>query len=187
MAPPSAASRSYCSLGADPEASCSCSIWPEDDVMSAVIVLVTFYSRCGSTEKLALAAAVGAVQARANIRLRRLPDSSAAPDAEESPECKETLHRMRKEYVAPTETDVLSADAVIFVAPANFNSSAAEWAGYLDLLGRMGSEGKLDRKTGAAAAGSGPARIALATSLLQSGFIVVPPASAGARPDDVDH
>jgi len=71
-------------------------------------VLVIFYSCCGNTEKLALAAAVGAVQARANIRLRRLTDS-----AEDIPECREALTRMRKEYVSPKAADVVWADAVI--------------------------------------------------------------------------
>jgi hypothetical protein len=71
-------------------------------------VLVIFSSRAGETEKLALAAAVGAVQARANIRMRRLPDSG-----EDIPECREALARMRREYVPPTKTDVLWADAVI--------------------------------------------------------------------------
>jgi hypothetical protein len=75
---------------------------------SPVNVLVIFYSCCGRTEKLALAAAVGAVQARANIRMRRLTDSG-----EEFAECRETLARMRKEYVPPTQADVIWADAVI--------------------------------------------------------------------------
>ena len=44
--------------------------------MQDVNIVVTFYSLHGLTEKLALAAAVGAVQGRANIRLRRLPDSA---------------------------------------------------------------------------------------------------------------
>src|SRR5262245_25371335 len=70
-------------------------------------VLVIFYSCCGKTEKLALAAAVGAVQARASIRLRRLTDSG-----EEIPECSETLKRTRKEYVPPTPADAVWADAV---------------------------------------------------------------------------
>src|SRR5262249_15624328 len=73
-----------------------------------VNVLVIFSSNCGKTEKLALAAAVGAVQARANIRLRRLTDSG-----EDIPECIATLTRMRKEYVPPKEADVIWADAVI--------------------------------------------------------------------------
>jgi hypothetical protein len=72
--------------------------------MSPLNVVVIFHSISGSTEKLALAAAVGAVQARANIRLRRLSDSG-----EESAECV----RMRKEYVPPKDADLLWADAVI--------------------------------------------------------------------------
>jgi hypothetical protein len=70
-----------------------------------VNVLVVFESCSGTTEKLALAAAVGAVQARANIRMRRMPDNS--------PESSETLSRMRREYVAPTPADTAWADAVI--------------------------------------------------------------------------
>jgi hypothetical protein len=68
-------------------------------------VLVIFSSCEGVTEKLALAAAVGAVQSRANIRLRRLPDQSSG-DGEE-------LIRMRREYVPPTALDTKWADAVI--------------------------------------------------------------------------
>ena len=68
-------------------------------------VLVIFDSCSGATETLALAAAVGAVQARANIRMRRLPDNS--------PESNETLARMRREYVPPAAADALWADAVI--------------------------------------------------------------------------
>ena len=43
--------------------------------VGTITLLVIFSSLCGNTERLALAAAVGAVQARANIRMRRLPDS----------------------------------------------------------------------------------------------------------------
>jgi NAD(P)H dehydrogenase (quinone) len=76
--------------------------------MTPINVLVIFCSRSGLTEKLALAAAVGAVQARANIRLRRLP-----VDDEESAESNEPLARMRREYVPPTPADAMWADAVI--------------------------------------------------------------------------
>src|SRR2546428_13718231 len=88
--------------------------------MSQPIILITFYSRCGSTEKLALAAAVGAVQGRALIRLRRLPD------VEEFSGCKETLDRMHREYVAPREADILGADALVLAAPAGFGTASAE-------------------------------------------------------------
>jgi hypothetical protein len=76
--------------------------------ISPVNVLVIFYSCCGHTEKLALAAAVGAVQARASIRMRRLTDAG-----EDIAECRETLARMRREYVPPAAADVAWADAVI--------------------------------------------------------------------------
>jgi len=94
-------------------------------------VLVVFYSRCGTTEKLALAAAVGAVQARANIRLRRLPD------VREVTECGEQVARMKKEYVAPAEADVLWADAIIFLLPPDLDTSWPQCAAYLDLLRRL--------------------------------------------------
>jgi len=68
-------------------------------------VLVIFDSCTGRTERLALAAGVGAVQARASIRLRRLPDNAT--------ESNETLVRMRREYVPPTAADTKWADAVI--------------------------------------------------------------------------
>lgn len=68
-------------------------------------VLVIFSSCDGTTEKLALAAAVGAVQARASIRLRRLPDQSQGNGEE--------ILRMRREYVPPTGSDTAWADAVI--------------------------------------------------------------------------
>jgi len=98
-------------------------------------VLVVFYSRCGTTEKLALAAAVGAVQARADIRLRRLTDGT------EVAQCRDEIARMRKEYVAPAEGDVLWADAIIFLLPPELDASSAECAVYLDLLRRLNKTG----------------------------------------------
>src|SRR5262249_345102 len=105
-------------------------------------VLVVFYSRCGTTEKLALAAAVGAVQARANIRLRRLPDVT------EVAQCGGEIARMRREevaraggYVGAGEGDVLWADAMIFLLPTELDASSAECAVYLDLLRRLNKTG----------------------------------------------
>ncbi|HYR44951.1 MAG TPA: NAD(P)H-dependent oxidoreductase [Terriglobia bacterium] len=105
-------------------------------------VLVVFYSRCGSTEKLALAAAVGAVQARANIRLRRLPDVADVT------ECNQETSRMRKEYVTPAEADLLWADAIIFLLPPDRGPSSGECGEYIDLLRRLKAEGKLEGKIG---------------------------------------
>lgn len=114
--------------------------------MPQPVVLITFSCQTGDTEKLALSAAVGAIQGRALIRLRRLPDVDAAEETE-------TLLRMRKEYVPPTEADVLGANAVILVSHANTAPSTAPWQGFLSLLRKLRSEGKLTNKLGAAIGG----------------------------------
>ena len=94
------------------------------------IVLITFYCQSGETEQLALSAAVGAVQSRALIRLRRLPDMGMVSDTE-------ALLRMRKEYVPPSEKDILGADALIIVAPPDFSDAAIQWKPYLELIRRL--------------------------------------------------
>ena len=100
-------------------------------------VLVVFYSQCGETEKLALAAAVRAVQTRANIRLRRLPDLTAS-----TAECKEETARMKKEYVAPAEADILWAESISFHLPARMDRSAPECARFFDLVRKLNAEDK---------------------------------------------
>jgi len=117
--------------------------------MPQPIVLVIFYSRSGATEKLALAAGVGAVQERALIRLRRLPDLNTQRVMEQFPESKDALARMHKEYVPPAESDLLAADAIIFAMPQDLKTSD-DWKPHLDMLARLRSEGKLEGKLVAA-------------------------------------
>ena len=117
--------------------------------MAQPIVVVIFYSRSGATEKLALAAGVGAVQKRALIRLRRLPDLNPQRVMEQFPESKDALVRMHKEYIAPTESDLLAADAIIFAMPQDLKTSE-DWKPHLDMLTRLRSEGRLEGKLVAA-------------------------------------
>jgi hypothetical protein len=125
--------------------------------MSQPIVLITFYCQSGETEQLALAAAVGAVQGRALIRLRRLPDMGmvsdpsgpSGPSGPFDPSGNEALLRMRKEYVPPAEKDILGADALIVVAPPDFSESSLQWKPYLEMLRRMADKGTLAKKCAA--------------------------------------
>ena len=94
------------------------------------VVLIIFHCQNGETEELALRAAVGAVQSRALIRLRRLPDMGMVSDTE-------ALLRMRKEYVPPTEKDILGADGLIVVAPPDFSESSIQWKPFLELMRRL--------------------------------------------------
>jgi NAD(P)H dehydrogenase (quinone) len=99
--------------------------------MGDVNVLVVFYCRSGGTEKLALAAGLGAIQARANIRLRRLADLADRATIEASAEWKENLDRMSRDYVAPRPADPVWADVIILATPPK---SDGEIERYCELL-----------------------------------------------------
>ncbi len=71
-------------------------------------VLVIFHSEDKEGEKLALSLALGAVQARSDIRLRRL--GTAQPES-----------AMHQGYIAPREQDLQWADALVLaIAPRNY-------------------------------------------------------------------
>lgn len=92
-------------------------------------VMVVFYSRYGEAEKLALAAGVGAIQARANIRLRRLADLAAPETIQADTAWTENVDRMAKDYIAPREIDAKWAEVVILAAP---RGATVEMEQYLD-------------------------------------------------------
>jgi len=149
-------------------------------------VVVVFSSRCGATEALALAAAVGAVQGRALIRLRRLPDEGAPPADQDSPECRNALTRMRKEYVPPTEADVAGNDALILAPPAGSSTGSKEWVAFLDTLARLGSAGKLAGKVGAVIDAGDEETLRAFSSLIASvGFRSALPETQPAPPGDL--
>ncbi len=150
-------------------------------------VVVAFSSRCGATEALALAAAVGAVQGRALIRLRRLSDDGSAPAPGDSAECRDALARMRKEYVPPTEADIVGNDALVLAPPAGATIDSAEWVPFIDTLTRLGAAGKLAGKVAAVVETGNEETFRTFSSLLASaGFRSVPPgAVTTASPGDL--
>jgi hypothetical protein len=98
--------------------------------MPQPVVLIIFSCQTGDTEKLALTAAVGAIQGRALIRLRRLPETDPASATE-------TLKRMRKEYVSPTETDIAGADVILLVSNPTLDDS---WDPFVTTLRNVQAE-----------------------------------------------
>ena len=149
--------------------------------MRPVTVVVVFYSRGGSTENLAHAAAVGAVQARALIRLRRVADLDRAAALARFGDARDTLQRMHNEYVEAREADVLAADAVIVASPADVDASAPEWRPFTDLLTRLHAEGRLAGKV-AAAVPNGASSETLSALLRQLGLPTASPTTTA----DVD-
>src|SRR4030095_11694901 len=95
--------------------------------MSDINVLVLFYSRYGPAERLALAAGVGAIQARANIRLRRVADQADAKTIDATPAWRENLDRMNRDYVVPRPADPQWADVIVLATPSD---SCAEIESY---------------------------------------------------------
>lgn len=115
--------------------------------MQDVNVIVVFR---GSAEPLALAAAVGAVQGRANIRLRRLLETDGETD---------------QEYVAPRDADAEWADAILI----GMDAVPVEFEGYLKKLeGKIGASFTTEAALGAAS---------LFTVMERAGLIPVPAVS----------
>jgi len=102
-----------------------------DSKVTPVNVVVVFYSRYGDTERLALAAGVGAIQAHANIRMRRLKDLADAETIACDPRWTENLERMNRDYIAPREIDVDWAEVILVASCPN---SLRETEQYVEAL-----------------------------------------------------
>jgi NAD(P)H dehydrogenase (quinone) len=141
--------------------------------MADRIVLVVFYSRDGETERLAHAAAVGAVQARALIRLRRMADADPAAALARHPGSAETLRRMHREYIAPRDADVVAAGGLILASRGDVDAGAAEWRPFVEMLETLHADGRLAGKTAGVVA-HGAASASLVALLTRFGFAMAP-------------
>jgi hypothetical protein len=153
--------------------------------MQDINTLVTFSSRTGFTERVALAAALGAVQAKSYIRLRWLREDIDDQTIDRDPEWRENRDRMAREYIAPREIDFLWAEVLIIGMPARDGVSSPELTDYLEGLGRLQSAGKLHGKVGTAFAAessgaSNSALISLSSVLGGFDLILVPPGPSAA-------
>jgi NAD(P)H dehydrogenase (quinone) len=144
-------------------------------------VLIVFYSRNGSTEKMARAVAEGAKAEGAEVRLRRARDIVGAHVMVKAPGWTENAARMDAEHPAPTSEDAEWADAIIFGTPTRFGNASAELKAYIDSLGGLWFQGKLNGKVGSAFAststphgGNESTIISLYNPLAHLGFIIVP-------------
>jgi NAD(P)H dehydrogenase (quinone) len=148
--------------------------------MQDINTLVTFSSRTGATEKLALAAALGAVQAKSNIRLRWLRENVDSQTVAGVAGWRENRNRMAREYIAPREIDFLWADVLVVGMPARDGASSPQLKIYLDALSALQAAGKLQGKV-ATAFTVDSALVSLCSVFDGLDLILVPPeAAAGA-------
>src|SRR5665647_2110584 len=122
--------------------------------MAAPKILIPFYSRTGTIERLAQAVAEGAEAEGADVRLRRARELIGHDIMSSVPGWKESAEEMNARYPAPTPEDAVWADGIIFGTPTRFGSVASELKAYIDGLGGLWAQGKLNGKAGSAFAGS---------------------------------
>jgi NAD(P)H dehydrogenase (quinone) len=144
-------------------------------------ILVVFYSRDGSVEALAKAIAEGAREAGGEVRLRRVPDIVSPAVMAKVPGWEERSKRMLAEYGVPTSADAEWADGILFGTPTRFGNTSAELKAFIDSLGGLWFQGKLNGKAaGAFTSTSGPhggneaTVISLYLPMAHLGFIIVP-------------
>ena len=144
-------------------------------------ILVVFYSRDGSVEALAKAVAAGAREAGAEVRIRRVPDIVPPAVMSKVPGWEERSKRMLAEYGAPTLADVEWADGILFGTPTRFGNTTAELKAFIDGLGSLWFQGKLNGKAaGAFTSTAGPhggnetTVVSLFIPMAHLGFIIVP-------------
>lgn len=118
--------------------------------MADVNILVAFYSRNGSTERMALEVAEGATNAGAEVRVRRVRDFVHEDIVSRVPGWKENRDRMHSAYGAPSEADAEWADGILFGTPTRFGAVTAELKAFIDSLGGLWFRGRLVGKAGSA-------------------------------------
>ena len=144
-------------------------------------LLIPFYSRSGSTETLALAAAEGARERGADVRLRRAREVVGEDIMKKADGWFDHAKRMNALYPAPTTDDALWADAILFGTPCYFGAMATELKAFLDQLGPQWKKGQLAGKVGGAFVsvswphgGSEVVTVSLYAPMAHLGMIIVP-------------
>ena len=147
----------------------------------AAKVLIAFYSRAGAVEAMANAVAEGARAEGAEVRLRRAREFVGPEIMALAPGWAEAASRMNALYEAPTTDDAEWADAIILGTPTRFGGVAAEVKAYIDSLGGLWFQGKLNGKAGAVFGSTSAAHgghestlISLFNPLAHLGLIIVP-------------
>ncbi|MBE7211315.1 MAG: NAD(P)H:quinone oxidoreductase [Gluconacetobacter diazotrophicus] len=144
-------------------------------------LLVVFYSRFGSVEKLAVAIADAAREAGAEVRLRRAREVAPVEQQEKVKGWRESAERQNALYDAPSNDDAEWADAIIFGTPCYFGAMATELKNVLDQLGPQWKRGALSGKVGGAFAtaswphgGSEVVTLSLYAPMAHLGMVILP-------------
>ncbi|MHC2105474.1 NAD(P)H:quinone oxidoreductase [Methylobacterium sp. CM6246] len=152
-----------------------------DSTPTSTRLLIVYYSRSGSVEALAGAAAEAARDAGADVRVRRAREVADAASMAKVDGWTESAARQNSLYEAPTHEDAEWADAILFGTPCYFGAMATELKNYLDLLGPQWKRGSLAGKVGGAFAaaswphgGSEVVTLSLYAPMAHLGMVILP-------------
>ena len=152
-----------------------------DPALDPTRLLIVFYSRSGSVEALALAAADAAREAGADVRMCRTREVADAETMAKVEGWSESANRQNALYPAPTHEDAEWADAILFGTPCYFGSMATELKNFLDQLGPQWKHGSLAGKVGGAFAvaswphgGSEVVTLSLYAPMAHLGMVILP-------------
>jgi NAD(P)H dehydrogenase (quinone) len=152
-----------------------------EDTLAKAKVLVAFYSRNGSVEALAAAVAEGAREAGADVRTRRVRELVSKEVMAGVAGWGENAAAMNLRYDAPSVDDADWADAIVFGTPTRFGVVCSELKGYIDGLGGLWFQGKLNGKVGSVFGatstihgGNETTLLSLYATLAHLGLIIVP-------------
>ena len=144
-------------------------------------VLIVFYSRNGTVEALAAAAADAARQAGADVRVRRAREVAGEDAMGQVEGWLDSARRQNALYEAPTKDDAEWADAILFGTPCYFGAMATELKNFLVLLGPHWKRGALAGKVGGAFAaaswphgGSEVVTLSLYAPMAHLGMVILP-------------
>jgi NAD(P)H dehydrogenase (quinone) len=155
--------------------------------MVNINVLIAFYSRNGVTETLAKAVAEGASKEGAEVRLRRAREIVGPEIMAQAPGWQESAAAMNARNPAPTVEDAVWADAIIFGTPTRFGNVSSELKVYIDSLGGLWFQGRLNGKAGSVFCsssvqhgGNESTLLSMYVPLAHLGMIIVPTGYADA-------
>ncbi|MEU8326422.1 NAD(P)H:quinone oxidoreductase [Nonomuraea sp. NPDC048881] len=149
--------------------------------MDNVNVAIIYYSATGTLHALAQAAAKGAQEAGAHVRLRRVAET-APPQAVNSKATWAQHLRDTADVAEAGHDDLLWADAVLFGTPTRFGNPASQLRAFIDATGPLWVQGRLADKVYSAFTASNTAHggqestiLALSNTFYHWGGVIVPP------------
>lgn len=117
-------------------------------------ITIVYYSSTGNTWQIARAIEEGAREAGAQTRLRKAREL-AGPDVIAAKPAWEAHLQATREVPEATPEDLAWADGFVFGTPTRFGLPAAQLKQFIDTLGPLWSQGKLQDKAAAAFTGAG--------------------------------